>query len=463
VQRCNRIVADFASGELSSLGNTQRRKYSLYKNLGLAAASAFVCWFVCGLPQSANAGDILTVADIQSTLKSPQQLISTDQPPQQFTNDPILAALNTFVQQIAPEEPRPSNIDSTLISGRQLDDQAFATLQAFARRLGTTQLESNKNLTKLAQADNALDALREFLQKNTAPQPSPSINGTPKAGPVSGGPKSSSAPIEATFVGMKVCLTCHTSQAESFGQTLMGRIGKTQKGKFDCENCHGPGSAHVKAGGGRGVGGIISFRPEDQSRTAEQNNGVCLTCHEKGDRTYWNGSTHESRGLMCTNCHTIMKSVSVKFQLKTAVEPETCFQCHKDRRAQLMRSSHMPLREGKMVCSDCHNPHGSATEGLLRADSINDTCYKCHAEKRGPMLFEHLPVRENCLNCHDPHGSVNEYLLKVSRPRLCAECHTFGHGLNSGMNAVQSVGRQCQNCHTQVHGSNSPAGALLQR
>ena len=46
----------------------------------------------------------------------------------------------------------------------------------------------------------------------------------------------------------------------------------------------------------------------------------------------------------------------------------------------------MPLREGKIVCSDCHNPHGTVTEAMLRDDSINDTCYKCHAEKRGPFL-----------------------------------------------------------------------------
>ena len=99
----------------------------------------------------------------------------------------------------------------------------------------------------------------------------------------------------------------------------MGRIGKTQKGKFDCENCHGPGSAHVKAGGGRGVGGIISFRPEDQSRTAAENNAICLTCHERGERTYWNGSVHDTRGLMCTNCHTVMKQVSRKFAIKDGV------------------------------------------------------------------------------------------------------------------------------------------------
>ena len=258
-------------------------------------------------------------------------------------------------------------------------------------------------------------------------------------------------------------MTCHATQAEAFSHTLMGRIGQTQKGKFDCENCHGPGSAHVKAGGGRGVGGIISFRPEDQSRTAEENNGICLTCHERGDRTNWHGSTHETRGLMCTNCHTIMKAVSRKNQMKTAFEPDTCFQCHKDRRAQMARSSHMPLREGKMVCSDCHNPHGSFTEALLKKDSINDTCYTCHAEKRGPFLFEHAPVRENCVNCHDPHGSVNEYMLKISRPRLCTECHTLRPRHDQGPLVVQALSRSCQNCHTEVHGTNDPSGALLHR
>ncbi len=186
-----------------------------------------------------------------------------------------------------------------------------------------------------------------------------------------------------------------------------------------------------RLGGGRGVGGIISFRKDDTSRTAKENNAICLGCHERGDRTNWHGSVHETRGLACTNCHTIMKAVSRKIQLKTAFEPDTCFQCHKDRRAQMFRSSHMPMREGKMVCSDCHNPHGSVTEALLKKDSINDVCYTCHAEKRGPFLFEHEPVRENCLNCHDPHGSMNEFSLKLSRPRLCFECHQHWSWLRS--------------------------------
>ena len=412
--------------------------------------------------QPANAGSTLpalTTAAVYSTLRGEPEAIERQGNLTSYRdtgNDSVYSALAAYSKTISANSASVATSDTLLV---QTADPTISALREFAQTLDSAPLPSIKNQPKFAEADNALDALRDFLQNGSAPK---SSSGPKSSGPVAGG-KVSSAAVEASYVGAKVCLTCHATQAEAFGKTLMGRIGKTQQGKFDCENCHGPGSAHAKAGGGRGVGGIISFRPEDQTRTAEENNAGCLNCHKKGDRAYWDGSTHETRGLMCTNCHTIMKPVSRKNQLKTAVEPETCFQCHKDRRAQMARSSHMPLREGKMVCSDCHNPHGSATESLLKANSVNDTCYKCHAEKRGPFLFEHTPVRENCANCHDPHGSVNEFMLKISRPRICTECHTFGHGTTSGPLAVQTIGRQCQNCHTEVHGTNSPSGALLHR
>jgi DmsE family decaheme c-type cytochrome len=371
-------------------------------------------------------------------------------------DDDAFSALTGFAQTVSAGS---KTSGETAATSRQTGDAVYSELTEFAQRVGANRPVSREPRLKLAEADNAVDALKDFLHGNAAPPAD-----TPKAPvatPARGRP--AGPPVDAHFVGEKVCVTCHAGHAESFSKTLMGRIGKTQPGKFACENCHGPGSQHVKLGGGRGVGGIISFRSNDQSRSVQENNGICLACHEKGDRTYWSGSTHEVRNVACTDCHTIMRSVSQKFQLKTVFEPETCFQCHKDRRAQMARSSHMPLREGKMVCSDCHQPHGTANEALLRTATINDTCYKCHAEKRGPFLFEHTPVRENCLNCHDAHGSINEFMLKVSRPRLCTECHGFGHSPASGPNSYQIMGRACNNCHTQVHGTNSPSGALLHR
>jgi DmsE family decaheme c-type cytochrome len=133
----------------------------------------------------------------------------------------------------------------------------------------------------------------------------------------------------------------------------------------------------------------------------------------------------------------------------------------------------MPLLEGKISCVDCHNPHGSTTPPLLKANSVNETCYNCHAEKRGPFLYEHAPVRDNCVNCHSPHGSNNEKLLVVARPILCQQCHeqnghltelmTRGGIANGPRPDPRVIGRACNNCHSQIHGSNSPSGSRFER
>ncbi len=420
-------------------------RITLGRTLATLTASGLVFWSLCGLApplRAEQAQSDLSFAALQNVVQ--QANVADDE----------LSPLRSFVQLIGAEAPMPIAAKSGN-SGPQIDD-TYAALRDFSARVSGEQPSTSR--IQVAEATNLLDYLREKARGGESQPAAPAKPAAPvKAAP---GKVVKTAPGEATYVGSNVCLGCHTPWVEDFSKTLMGRLFK--QGKIQCESCHGPGSAHVKAGGGRGVGGIISFRKEDTSRTAAENNAICLGCHEKGDRTYWDGSTHETRGLACTNCHTIMKRVSDKYQLKTAFQPDTCFQCHKDRRAQMLRTSHMPVREGKIVCSDCHNPHGSATEAMLRANSINDNCYQCHAEKRGPFLFEHTPVRESCVNCHQPHGSVNEYLLKVSRPRLCFECHTLGHGL-AGPNSKYSFSRACNNCHTEVHGTNSPSGALLHR
>jgi len=362
-------------------------------------------------------------------------------------------------------------------------DGSYVALAEFVQQIGTAQPNSSQpKLSQPKSSDELYSALTQFAQEVRAKPIQLAASEKSKADPwdvtntatsKTSAKKSSGSDgaDDAMIIGSKVCLGCHASQAAAFEQTLMGKIGKVQKGKMECENCHGPGSAHAKAGGGRGVGGIISFRDDDRSRPVEANNAICLNCHEKGNHTYWNGSTHETRGVACTNCHQVMKKSAAKHQMKKETQIATCFQCHKDRQAQIWRSSHMPmtqgsnmpLGEGKMTCSDCHNPHGSFTEALLKGTSINDTCYQCHADKRGPFLWEHFPVRENCMNCHNPHGSNNEYSLKLMRPRLCTQCHSAGHGLTGSPTALQTFNRSCQNCHTKVHGSNAPQGMLFQR
>ena len=133
---------------------------------------------------------------------------------------------------------------------------------------------------------------------------------------------------------------------------------------------------------------------------------------------------------------------------------------------KVKKSGHMPLREGKMDCTTCHSPHGSTNVRMLKAgNTLNEACASCHAEKRGPFLWDHAAGRENCASCHDPHGSNNDRMLVAKDPMLCQRCHVSSRHPATIYDATQiaaasnrAVGRSCVNCHSQIHGTNHPAG-----
>lgn len=281
---------------------------------------------------------------------------------------------------------------------------------------------------------------------------------------------------DAGYAGSEACKGCHEDRYVSFMKSDHGikTDPRTPAAKQGCESCHGPGAAHVNAGGGKGIGGIIPLGPKSPTK-AEKKNAGCLECHSKGKVVMWNGGKHEGKGLSCSDCHSI--HAGYPKNLAKPIQSDVCSQCHKQIRAQIQKSSHHPIREGKIKCSDCHNPHGTIADKLVSANSINEKCYECHTEKRGPFLWEHAPATENCLACHTPHGSPHDKLLVAKRPYLCQRCHSNSrhpgtlYGLKKGEEG-QSVYRlqgnrlfdsSCQNCHSQMHGSNHPSGKALMR
>lgn len=282
----------------------------------------------------------------------------------------------------------------------------------------------------------------------------------------------------ATYVGEQTCAGCHVTENKNFGHTLHAKVfrqnPKNEAEKQVCEACHGPGSNHVANPTDKSA--LISFTKSWGTPVAKMNE-QCLGCHEGGNRINWGGSIHQTKKLACSDCHNPMAKFSANGLLKKGSITETCQTCHQQQRAEFRKKSHMPVPEGKMTCSDCHNPHGTDGPRLLKADTVNELCYSCHAEKRGPYIYEHAPVRENCLNCHLQHGSNNDKLLKMSRPMLCLQCHDknangMGHqfmdpNINpaTGTSNLPStrIGRACQNCHSQIHGSNSVSGARWRR
>jgi predicted CXXCH cytochrome family protein len=212
--------------------------------------------------------------------------------------------------------------------------------------------------------------------------------------------------VGAHYVGSAACAQCHADVVHTFAGATHAKL--VARGDHDqnigCESCHGPGSRHVDS------------------------NGAALTI---------------------VNPHT---------------SPETCFQCHLDKRGEFALTHSHPVLAGKMSCTDCHDPHhGDAIIGGGAANlmAANATCLKCHESQRGPFVFAHQAVREGCVTCHNPHGTVNDKMLVARNQTLCLQCHyqqqRAGGGLLIGtVDHTSFITRgTCWStgCHEAVHGS----------
>ncbi len=275
------------------------------------------------------------------------------------------------------------------------------------------------------------------------------------------------------YLGSTVCKTCHPDVWFRFFRNPHFKSiasGKETPENTGCESCHGPGKAHVEAHGGKAT--IHSFSQMSSKQTLD----ACLRCHSAAlaRANIWR-SPHTTNDVVCTNCHSIHKAATPQFLLAKS-QPDLCYGCHTDIRAQFSMPFKHRVNEGFMSCTDCHNPHGTfaptwrmaARPALVSQALANEeACLKCHSDKRGPFAFEHPPVRvEGCEMCHYSHGSSNSRLLR--RPvvfTMCLECHngagTFGRtltgvpALSPAHNMTDPRYQNCTNCHVRIHGSNS--------
>jgi DmsE family decaheme c-type cytochrome len=284
-----------------------------------------------------------------------------------------------------------------------------------------------------------------------------------------------------------VCANCHEAQWNAIDLTAHGA--KSDANGSTCQSCHGDAAAHLA--------NPMTAKPDSPFRKgvpAAKQAEVCLTCHS-GNRNlaFWTSGKHALNDVACTNCHsihgkTLAPTINKFVTTFLPNQADGCGTCHQQIRAATFKPSHHPIIEGKVKCSDCHNPHGALSPAMIKQPTINDQCYSCHADKRGPYVFNHPPVEENCAICHNPHGSVHMRLLNESAPNLCQDCHDwsrhpgtvygaaggyvcppgsttdrnnpacFGKPSGSYNSAVSNrlVSRACVNCHIAVHGSNAP-------
>lgn len=283
--------------------------------------------------------------------------------------------------------------------------------------------------------------------------------------------------VKEGFTGQVGCRNCHKHDKiwDNFFKDPHYKAvasGKESPEHSGCEGCHGFGQAHVDAGGDIKTV-VYAFSVMKPAEIVDR----CLTCHAKEfNRANIRRSEHTQHDVACTACHSIHTPATPEHLLAKS-QPQLCYGCHTDVRAQFNLPSKHRVNEGFMDCSDCHNPHGGFTptfgmgqtsKMLKQSHNIEQPCLKCHVEKRGPFVFEHQTGEvDGCISCHKPHGSANVKLLtKPTVAQLCLECHTgngdFGvrssRGITYPDHATHSMidphYQRCTGCHVAIHGSN---------
>jgi len=291
------------------------------------------------------------------------------------------------------------------------------------------------------------------------------------------------------FAGTEVCAGCHVVEDSQFAKTAHAARHAEAAYGTGCESCHGPGKAHADAMNAAGGDDeklqaakklVFAFHASPAKNSAK-----CLTCHVSSqDQQHFARSEHHFNGVACNTCHAshLVESAGVSnqagaelplAQFFTAVrrqeeqrwlsssllkksQPALCYSCHGAVQSQFTLPSHHRVNEGLMKCTDCHSPHGTRNQPMLKKTNW-EGCVNCHIEKRGPFIFEHAAVKvEGCTACHSPHGTVSRMLLLRREGRfLCLQCHVDPHAPNVPHGRLGFATRgECVRCHATVHGSN---------
>jgi DmsE family decaheme c-type cytochrome len=305
-----------------------------------------------------------------------------------------------------------------------------------------------------------------------------------------------------------MCIKCHNQDPH----VMPWQASSHAKAGMACVDCHNPHSPAPKLGAAESKTCYKCHTEKvvlEQVAHPHQINGVngfkCATCHNAHDNIHfetratqclechkghptmaWKSSTHALHNVACTDCHNPHPNSQVplivdidhnqvdrpKRMPMSVDQPRVCYRCHQQVAAQFNLPFHHPVPEGKMVCSQCHDAHGSESDRLLKEATVNLTCYKCHSSKQGPFTYDHPPVRENCMICHSPHGTVAKELLRQPPTFLCLRCHS-GHNGSHHVHLGQVPSHRaafftdCTQCHHEIHGSDLPGvgrnGSFFQR
>jgi hypothetical protein len=213
------------------------------------------------------------------------------------------------------------------------------------------------------------------------------------------------------------CIACHSGRARA----VEGESGRFQEPPFaelaiGCENCHGPGEAHVIAADMGSLPGSI-VNPAKLSPWLTNN--ICMSCHQTGDaRVLQPGKTFRDF-RPGTPLHDTLSVFLVPFGRQSAPKDDLLEHYLSMRLSKCYLNS-----SARLTCISCHDPHVQPSHqeapGYFRRK-----CLTCHTEKSCAVpvsLRQHKTPPDDCAGCHMPKRDVNVISHSVlTNHRIVAE------------------------------------------
>jgi predicted CXXCH cytochrome family protein len=257
------------------------------------------------------------------------------------------------------------------------------------------------------------------------------------------------AGLQESGHSQEFCEACHTVSAlgNAVTETQVGWTA-TQDPRFhdvQCESCHGPGLTHVAYPAGEQP--LAAFEA-----SLEGTNG-CGECHNGSHHPFveqWEESVHGQ------GPHTAYAA---------NVSLNACGPCHEGQKALEATfgedANYLEKGDGEfrtITCVVCHDPHGSAYGGQLRAPidtpDRGNLCMRCHTRRGLPWSFRGPHAAQGLLVLAEEVGYVPEgsslKLDQIPNPHgpennraLCTTCHVARRTITdqaTGEFLLESVG-----------------------
>jgi Tfp pilus assembly protein PilF len=209
------------------------------------------------------------------------------------------------------------------------------------------------------------------------------------------------------------CLFCHdgyplAGQLPDRGSSGIAIFPKRLQTGIDCQRCHGPGGAHIRA--------VLAEAAPDAIREAivnparldrERQLEVCMQCHlETSSGLLPNEIRRFDQPIDSFRPGDNLGDYKFYFERKTTSGTEDRFEI--DHAAFRLRMSAC-FRKSQMTCLTCHDPHQSYRSPASEAHYLA-ACQKCH---QSVTHKSSLPTDANCITCHMPERRTDDVVHVV--------------------------------------------------